>query len=298
MKTNKKKQLMPVLMLAVILFAVGFNRATCEEAKNYKENVNNFISFQEMDKDEIIQGCRLGDFYLTDIDMKNQLKIIIDTAYLETAGIDVKNKRIKIAPAYELNKRTIEELKTAEVVFIGNRILANDPIVYYIDELGLQEDDKLKISVSFEEQTDDGWIILSADAMKFRVKKVGLKMDTSETLAFVRDSFSRSWKPQPGTSVTFGFTPYITRKTNCIDRIIGKTWKFFDPRIGVNLTLLDFDADKNLEIGLGPVLSFLKGTFYIGVGWNFSTSRNKNQYALFGMSISEITTTLKSLITK
>jgi hypothetical protein len=56
--------------------------------------------------------------------------------------------------------------------------------------------------------------------------------------------------------------------------------------------------DKKLEFGLGPVLSLFKGSFYMGVGWNVSTSRQKNQYALFGISISEITTILKGNISK
>jgi hypothetical protein len=134
--------------------------------------------------------------------------------------------------------------------------------------------------------------------IKFRIIKSGLNIEPSDTVAFVRDSFSKNWKLQPGTSVTFRYKFYMDKNTKPFWRFLGKTWNFIDPGLGVNMTLLDFDEDKKLEIGLGPVLSIFKGVFYIGVGWNFSTSRSKNRYAIFGISIIEVTTFLKNIISK
>lgn len=296
MNKNNKTYLLPVL-IPVIIYCLGhFYPVRGEEISDFKENVTHFISLHEMSRNKNVQEYKLGDIFLTDIDIKNQLKIVIDDNYLEEKAVDVTGKRIKIEPSYEFNERTTEELNVSITIFAGERILANDPVVYYIEDLGLQEGDKLKISVSFEAKEANGWKILSANEIKFKIKRVGFKMHTTETLAFVRDSFSKSWRPQPGISITFGFTSYVTKKTPGVFKFMNKTWNLLDPRIGVNLTLLDFDEDKNLEIGLGTVVSVLKGAFYIGVGWNFTTSRSKNQYAFFGMSITEVTAILKSII--
>lgn len=298
MNKNKPKHLMTVLIVLLIYWVGGFNPLPCEEKKDYKENVKNFIYFREVKKNKKVQEYRLGESYLTDINIKNQLQIIIDTDYLQTQDIAVHNKRLKIEPSYEFDRKTTEQLKVSEILFDGDRILSNDPVIFYIEDLGLQEGDKLKIKVSFEAKDSADRIILSANEIKFKIKRVGLKMHTSETLAFVRDSFSKNWKPQPGTSITFGFTSYVTKQTPGIFKFTGRAWNFIDPRLGINLSLLDFDDDKNLEIGLGPVVSVMKGAFYFGVGWNFTTSRSKNQYAFFGMSITEVTTILKSIISK
>lgn len=288
--------------LAFMIAAIGLSGpGFCQEpALQTGPNVRNFIRLEEIAGIQKIQEYRLGEQYLTDIDFKNQLKLTIDVDYLKTQALDLSNKRLRVESAYEFQNRSTEELKIPPILFEGSRILSCDPVVYYIEDLGLQEGDKFKIMIAFEEKEGNGdaWKTLSQDEVKFRLKKVGLKFYTHETLAFVRDSFSRNWKPQPGTSFTFGFTPYITGRTRGLSRLAGRAWNFFDPRFGINLSLLDFDQDTNLEIGLGPVMALLKGTIYIGVGWNCTTSRRKNQYAFFGISLTEMTSILKSIISK
>lgn len=298
MNKNSKGYLIPVLMMAMIYFLPVFDSIGRAEENHYKENVTNFIRFREMDQNKKVQEYNMGEFYLTDINIKSQLQIIIDVDYLKNQAVEVGDKRLKIEPSYEFDRKTTETLKVSGVVFAGDRIMSNDPVIYYIEDSGLQVNDKLKITVSFEKREGEDWDILSANEMKFRVRRAGFKMHSTETLAFVRDSFSKNWKPQPGTSITFGFAAYMTKTTPGIVRFIGRTWNLLDPRLGVNLTLLDFDDDTNLEIGLGPVFSLMKGAFYMGVGWNFTTSRSKNQYAFFGMSITEVTAMLKGIISK
>ena len=117
-------------------------------------------------------------------------------------------------------------------------------MIYYLNDLGLQEDDKVKIEVSLEKQNHEDWNTISSDTIKLKLKRRGVKIYTRETLAFVRDSFKRSRTPQPGTSFTFGYTFYITRKTPGFFRWWKKLFNGIEPRIGVNLTLLDFDEDE------------------------------------------------------
>jgi len=285
--------------LSVFIGLIG--PGLCQEAATQTyPSVRDFIRMQEISGNRVVQEYRLGGLYLTPVNFENQLKVIIDAGYLKSQAVDLSNKRLRVESAYEFQNRSTEELKIPPILFAGQRILSCDPVVYYIEDLGLQEGDKLKIMIAFEEKEEnsDDWKTLSQDEVKFRLKKVGLKFYTHETLAFFRDSFSRNWKPQPGTSFTFGFTPYVTGRTRGLSRLVGRAWNFFDPRFGINLSLLDFDQDTSLEIGLGPVMALLKGTVYIGVGWNCTTSRRKNQYAFFGISLTEVTAILKSIIAK
>ena len=53
-----------------------------------------------------------------------------------------------------------------------------------------------------------------------------------------------------------------------------------DLGMGVNLSLLDFEADQKVEIGLGLVLSFPDDLFHIGAGKNLTVNRDTGYYFL------------------
>jgi hypothetical protein len=270
-----------------------------------KYDVKNFIYFQEINKSKIVKRYRLGEVYLEDINRSNQLKLLIDVGYLYSPQIYMDDKRIKIATSYDFVKRASDEFKGSLLLLDDKeKIYANSSIVYYIEDIGLVAGDKFKIEVSIEVKEDtkaggeEKWKELSTNIIKFKIRRGGFRVHTHETLAFVRDSFSKSWEPHPGTSLTLGYTAYFTDRTGGFFKCIGKAWNLVGPRVGINLTLLDFDKDKNVEIGLGPVVSVLKGALYAGVGWNLSTSKAKDRYAFFGISLTEITTIIKGVISK
>jgi hypothetical protein len=305
MKNTRFQWVLIFTCLLLLYFPVDFNWAKGEDANSLgksvlqnKYDVKKFITFQELKNDKKIQSYRLGEVYLINININHQFKLLIDGEYLNNQAIDLDNKRIKITTSYEIKKRKTEEIKSADKIIAGKTILGNNTVIYYLEDLGLQEDDKIKIEASFEEKNNEDWETLGSDAIKLRLKRCGIKIHTSETLAFVRDSFKKSWSPQPGTSFTLGYTFYITKKTPGFFRWWGKLFNGLEPRIGVNLTLLDFNEDDNLEFGLGPVFSIMKGTFYIGVGWNLSTTRRSDRYAFFGISVTEIANLIKGVISK
>ncbi len=74
---------------------------------------------------------------------------------------------------------------------------------------------------------------------------------------------------------------------------MGKILNAVKPRVGIHLTLLDFNEDKNMEFGLGWVVSIGKGGIYFGQGWNISTERRKIKYAFFGISLTQIAAKIK-----
>jgi hypothetical protein len=307
-KIIKMQQLAPILIfLVLVYFPVDLKGARCESNDSgssvlqNKYDVNQFVFFQELKGDKKVQSYHLGESYLINVNMKNQFKLIIDREFLQQQGIDLNNKRVKIVTSYEIEKRATEKLRSADKIIAGKDILLNNSMIYYLEDLGLQEDDKIKIEIFLEQEKGKNyneWQNLSSAVIKLRLKKCGIKIYVRETLAFVRDSFKRSWSPQPGTSFTFGYTFYITKKTPGFFKWWGKLFNGIEPRIGVNLTLLDFNEDENLEFGLGPVFSIFKGTFYLGIGWNLSTSRSKDRYAYFGISVTEIANLIKGVISR
>ena len=50
--------------------------------------------------------------------------------------------------------------------------------------------------------------------------------------------------------------------------------------LGINLSLLDFEADQKVEIGLGFVISFPDDLFHIGAGRNLTVNRDTGYYFL------------------
>lgn len=339
MKKKIKFQLMFALIV-LIYFSVGFSLARCVDETGsqtksitgdsrsnglQKCNVKNFISFQELKVNKELKrnqkekgekrnkegkgekkgkSFKLGDLYLIDFNIKSLLLLTIDAGYLKENKICRENKRIRIVTSYELKKRSTEKLSSSEKIIPGTNFLSDNSVIYYIEDLGLQDGDKFKIEVFLEEEdkkennANKGWRKVSSGEIKLKIRKYGFRIHTHETIAFVRDSFGKNWEPRPGTSATLGFTFYLHRKTRGFSRFTGKIFNGIAPRVGINLTLLDTDEDENLEIGMGPVLSIFKGTFYLGIGWNLSTSRKKNRYAFFGISITEIANKIKGLISK
>lgn len=64
------------------------------------------------------------------------------------------------------------------------------------------------------------------------------------------------FKPAAGVSFLFKYTAR-SRILNSID-----------PGIGVNASFVDFRKDKDLELGVGPVLSLFDRAFHFNLGWN------------------------------
>jgi hypothetical protein len=50
--------------------------------------------------------------------------------------------------------------------------------------------------------------------------------------------------------------------------------------VGINLSLLDFEADQKVEIGLGFVVSFPDDLFHVGAGKNLTVNRDTGYYFL------------------
>jgi hypothetical protein len=266
--------------------------------KNIHEplDIANYVYIQEKDLGKVLQGYHLGDFDIINARVRNQIHLKIYTQYLDFISendqnyFDNKKLEINVVSQWLGEKHKVWN---QEPVYLNKgEIKRSSPIIYDMEDLKLDEEDRIKVIVSLQKKENQGgneeWRTISTREMRLHMKRSGLRSYSRETIAFVRDSFGKNWKPQPGASSTIGLTFFISQQTRGFKKVLYSSWNMIDPSIGLNLTLLDFDQDRSMEYGLGPVFSILGGAIYFGVGWNLTTHRSKNRYTFFGVSLTGI----------
>ena len=259
-----------------------------------KYDLANFIYIQEKRMNSIIQSYSIGEVDNLNIHKGNRVYIIINDQYLSLFSNpdnpDYLGKhRLVIDVKVHPEGGVPESLHAPGRSFAGLEMLSSGPIIYDIEDLGLMEGCKVKITIALQKEQE----ILSSKELFLKIKTFGITAYGYDTASFVRDSFGKNWKPAPGASVALGFTFFTWKKTNRLAKNFAALWNAVDPRIGLNLTLLDFDEDKNMEYGLGPELSIFKGGISFGTGWNISTKRTKNRYVFIGISFTQILKKIK-----
>ena len=231
--------------------------------------------------------------------MGNQVHLLINTQYLKELSnlSNLDDKILRVEATVHVKGGNPNILQLPERVIEGENIIQTSPIIYDIKELGLEESSKIKIKVTLQKKYPENdqkeAQIISSRELRIHLKKYGLRPYSYETIAFVRDSFDKNWEPAPGVSATVGQTFFMQKRTRGFWKIGGKIWNTIDPRFGLNLTLLDYDDDKNIEFGIGWVVSIFKGGIYFGNGWNISTNRRHIRYAFFGISLTAIAEKIK-----
>jgi len=253
----------------------------------------NFVYIQERIRNRIVQSHSIGEVDNLEIHLGSRVNIVFNDQYLRLLP-DIHKNRIVITAKVHPAGGQPESLHLPEKTLTGNEMLFASPITYDMGELGLVEGCKVKIGVTFQkkdqylEEKGLEWKGVSSKDIFLELGQFGILAYGHDTLSFVRDSFGKNWKPAPGASVALGYNFFTWKGTNRLIRGVAAIWNTLDPRIGINVTLLDFDEDKTMEYGLGPEISFLKGGINLGTGWNLSTKRTKNRYVFIGISFTQI----------
>ena len=125
---------------------------------------------------------------------------------------------------------------------------------------------------------------------ELEVKDIGLSLRTDPTLLLIKrytvpegdNELSSYFKPAPGSSLVFGL---VTR-----NRILNK----LDLRLGVNGSFVDFQSDKEFEVGVGFVLSVGGGLLQVVYGWNLHAKEEREYWGL-GLEFLNITEKIKEL---
>jgi hypothetical protein len=86
---------------------------------------------------------------------------------------------------------------------------------------------------------------------------------TNETLDSLGKPVNPSnFKPAAGGSLLISYTP--------MEGIGEKLWKGFG--IGINASLVDFERDKDFELGIGLIVYWLNRSVGFGYGWDIHAS--------------------------
>jgi hypothetical protein len=129
-----------------------------------------------------------------------------------------------------------------------------------------------------------------SDTFEFRILDTGWETKQDATLLLVKrvenlttaPDVENNFKPAAGTSFLVKFTSR------------NRLWNFIDPSFGVNGSFLDFRADKDFEIGVGPVVSVFNGIIQVSAGWNLHVTKDRFYWSL-GLGFLDIAGKLKEL---
>ncbi len=139
--------------------------------------------------------------------------------------------------------------------------------------------------------------------VNFKITDSGWKLKPSDSALlinrlnedFVRTDYPLSpsrFKPTGGVSLLFTYQNdhrYFTRRNNKFKHSwVSKFFKQLEPSFGVNISYLDFDTTKNLEIGVGFVMGFLRNQLFASVGYNLAVEREQPVYFGFGFSFANL----------
>jgi len=157
--------------------------------------------------------------------------------------------------------------------------------VVYIPETKTSDGDRLVITV-----TNHHGISPKSAKWELELSDIGLYTKQEATLLLVKrcvdakgeNDLENNFKPAPGSSFLFKW------------KSRNKWWNFIDPAIGVSGSFLDFRSDKDLEVGLGFVISLFNGIIQINYGWNLNVKDNR-QYWSVGVGFLDITGKIKEL---
>ncbi len=111
------------------------------------------------------------------------------------------------------------------------------------------------------------------------IKEYGWKMEFPPSILFVKrldepesDSSNESnpsnFKPAPGGSMLLTYKPKVGLHNQLLTG-----WSF-----GINVSLLDFELENNLELGVGFIIYGLNRSIGGGYGWNLHASEKESYY--------------------
>lgn len=259
------------------------------------KHVSNFVYFEERDLEKKIKNFQLGEYYnKIYFHKKRQLIFRVNSDYFRTQK-DLEKKKIILVTEFTTNEGKVKTVMP-NLEIKGNDLLRGIFRVYPMDQIGIKEHDQIILKVEYCEKTECKWEKRSEKELTVVSEKSGFHFHPTASLVFVRNSFREYWEPRSGAAFTVGLRFPTGMRTSFWSKA-ATVWNKIDLQFGINAVLVDFDADRS-EIGMGYVFSIFDNTFYIGSGTNYSTSRKKNKYAMFGINLTNIYKLIEGLVKK
>lgn len=171
----------------------------------------------------------------------------------------------------------IEEDDAPEALRVSDELTRD--IVLNLSNLALSEGDRLEIEATnyyrgsersfvWDLHIRDMGIHFSQSPSLLLVKGFGRATSESSGESGDTEELESNFKPAPGTSFLLSW------------KSRSRVWNTINPALGLNASFVDFRNDKDLEIGLGPVLSLLNGIVQVNVGWNLTVEEDRFFWAI------------------
>lgn len=144
----------------------------------------------------------------------------------------------------------------------------------------------------------------------FTLVEMGWKPSVSESVIFVDrlgDNLLRAdyplspsnFKPTAGVSLLWTYhnnhSKYFIKNKQREKRIwIGRALRWLEPSIGLNISYLDFNTEKDFEVGCGFVVGMLQNKISFNTGYNLSVEGESPYYMGIGFSFSNVVSTIKT----
>lgn len=175
-----------------------------------------------------------------------------------------------------------------------NEFLANQFVTATIDlkKAGVKEGETLSITMlwskSFKTKSDNEYDPLTVAS--FQVKELGWRLNVASSIILVNrpgiesnslpNNYSPSrFKGSPGVSLLATYTGLKERSGSFLERL--------SPSFGLNVSYLDFDTSKDVEIGAGLILGLFRNRVFFTYGFNLNVP-DKPGYIGVGFSFAEI----------
>ena len=207
---------------------------------------------------------------------KKQIKLTVKATVTLKNG---KTYNVTVPNYYNVvpqNDTTIVTSITQRVFQISTKGFRDRIVDTEIDlvEENLRENDVVKLEI---ETDDDG--VRRKYIKRFVISEHGWKLEFPPSVLFVKrrhepkDSTGKeinpsNFKPAPGGSMLLSYKP----KGGLLNQLL-TGWSF-----GVNVSLLDFEIDNNLELGVGFIAYGFNRLLGGGYGWNLHASEKESYF--------------------
>ena len=125
---------------------------------------------------------------------------------------------------------------------------------------------------------------------RYKLRKTGWKADVSDSFLLInRLNESAANNINSLSPSNFKGAPGVTLNATFLNNGNPKNWfiNFVEPSIGVDVSYVDFDTEKDVEIGVGVVIGFFNNKIFGTIGLNLnSTGGDENEPYYFGLGFS------------
>jgi hypothetical protein len=114
------------------------------------------------------------------------------------------------------------------------------------------------------------------------IDEFGWKSDVVDSFLLVRSADKKisNFKGAAGASLLWSYRPRA-KNSYSFNRTL-------TPSIGANVSYLDFDPDKEIEIGAGIIFGIFQNSIHFGYGWNLNYDGKHRGYSFLGFSFGKI----------